>query len=296
MASRFQDLVADTVLFLVLLIVINSLLGPWPPAPGSLIAGFTLAMLPHVAATAYDGRLGPWRRATWLLLILGWVLSELAVFLGYILPWGQVAFWLASLAEERPWLGRVLEALLDSPGAALLPPLLLMALLGIDLLAMHGARWRRRPFRQFALLVIAAAAGAILLGLALGALLLAPAADRVQPPDLNPLLPPPHVWPFFGVLRAVADKLGGVLLVFAMLLAPMAWPWLRAERLHDARARRLWPWLCLALVAAWIGLGYLGGQAPTGAALWAPLPLAAFHLAFFLVLPWLLGRTTDRSA
>lgn len=297
MASRFQDRVADSGLFLVLVIVINSLLGPWPPAPSQLIAGFTLAMLPHVAVTAWDGRLGPWRRTTWLLLILAWVLSELTVFIGDILPWGQIGLWLANLAEERPGLGKVLQAAFDSPGAALLPPLLLLVLLGLDLASMHGPRWRARPIRQLAVFLVAAAAAAILLGLALGMLLLAPIADAAaQPLDLYPVLPPWHVWPFIALLRAVPDKLIGVLLVFAVVLAPMAWPWLRAERLRGAWARHIWPWLCLAFIAAWIGLGYLGGQAPIGAALWAPLPLAAFHLAFFLLLPWLLGRNADRGA
>lgn len=299
MASRFQDRVSDAGLFLVLVIVINSLLGPWPPTPARLAAGFYLAMLPHVAVTACDGRLARWRRTTWLLLIFAWALSELAVFLGYILPWGQITFWLASLAEERPWLGTVLRGLLDSPGAAVLPPLFLMLLLGLDLVAMHDARWRARSFRQLAMFLLAAAAVAILLGLALGMLLLAPApaADTMaRPLDLRAVLPPWHTWPFFALLRAVPDKLGGVVLAFGVLLAPIAWPWLRAERLRGGWARRIWPGLCLAFIAVWIGLGYLGGQPPVGAALWAPLPLAAFHLTFFLVLPWLLRRSADHDA
>lgn len=284
MTSRFRNLVSDAGLFLVMVIIINNLLGPWPLAPSQLIGAFYLAMLPHVAVTACDGRLGPWRRTTWLLLILAWILSELAVFFGYILPWGQITFWLATLAEGRP-----------GPGAALLPPLFLLALLGLDLAAMHAARWKARPVRQL-ILFLAAAAAAVLLGLALGVLLPAPGANAAQPLDLYPVLPPWHTWPFFALLRAVPDKLIGVVLVFAVLLAPMAWPWLRAERLRGGWARRLWFGLCLVFIAAWISLGYFGGQAPIGAALWAPLPLAAFHLAFFLLLPWLLGRAFKHGA
>ncbi len=113
------------------------------------------------------------------------------------------------------------------------------------------------------------------------------------------IIPDWQVLPYFALLRSVPEKLYGVATVFAALLAPMAWPWMRADRFRRGRLRLLWGVLCLALAVDWIGLGLLGSRPLDEASrhwVWA---LAGYYFAFFLVVPvvlgWFAGRRLGRG-
>jgi ubiquinol-cytochrome c reductase cytochrome b subunit len=109
-------------------------------------------------------------------------------------------------------------------------------------------------------------------------------------------LPPWHELPFYALLRAVPNKLGGVLLMFAAVLVPMIWPWMRADLLRMGPMRRVWALFCLALAAVWIALGYLGSRPPEGALLPAAQALAVFYFAFFLIVPPVLRKIPRKVA
>jgi ubiquinol-cytochrome c reductase cytochrome b subunit len=112
--------------------------------------------------------------------------------------------------------------------------------------------------------------------------------------EANPLVTPPHIvpeWyflPFYAVLRAIPNKLLGVIALFAAVLIPAALPWLDTSKVKSARYR---PWFRKAFwvfVAVSIGLGYLGAQPAEGVYLWAARILSAYYFFHFLVLlPWL---------
>jgi ubiquinol-cytochrome c reductase cytochrome b subunit len=234
-------------------------------------------------------------------LIGVWAVSELAGFFGFILPWGQLKFWLASVwLTKVPLVGESLASwfLGDTTreGAGLWPvfPLLL---LGLDITVMHYDDWRRRSLPDIAIFVVAVGVVTIVLGLALGAVI-NPAASIGRDPGASsfPIMPPWPALPFFALLRAVPNKLGGVVLMFASLFVLMTWPWMRADLLRNGPTRRVWPLLCLALAGIWIGLGYLGSRPADGAVILAAQALAACYFAFFLVLPPMLGRIAGRVA
>jgi ubiquinol-cytochrome c reductase cytochrome b/c1 subunit len=283
-------------LFFVLVILVNGLIIPGATSPKDLMATFYLALFVHVGFTIYDGSFDALRTATWLLLIGTWAGSEALTFWGFMVPWGQVAFWLATV----PLVGDVLAYTSDAasilggyvPWSAL--PLLV---LGLDIAVMHYDRWRRSSLLRVAIFLASVGAAAIVLGLALNLVI-----DRSAPsgPDVAtgqlPIVPPWHSLPFYALLRAVPSKLGGVVLMFAAMLVLMVWPWMRADMLRMGRTRAVWPLLCLALAAAWIGLGYLGSRPADDATIRAAQALAVFYLAFFLVLPRLLGRFAGRAA
>jgi ubiquinol-cytochrome c reductase cytochrome b/c1 subunit len=105
-----------------------------------------------------------------------------------------------------------------------------------------------------------------------------------------------YMLPFYALLQAVPDKLGGAVLMFASMFVPMIWLWMRADLLRLGPARRIWALLCLTLAAAWIGLVHVGGRPPAGAAIHAARTLAVFHFAFFLVLPPVPGGAARKMA
>ena len=86
----------------------------------------------------------------------------------------------------------------------------------------------------------------------------------------NPLKTPEHiapVWyftPFYAILRAVPDKLAGVLLMFAAIAVLALLPWFDRGKVRSIRYRSVLHKLNLVqFVISFVILGYLGVQAPT---------------------------------
>src|SRR3546814_5936468 len=65
----------------------------------------------------------------------------------------------------------------------------------------------------------------------------------------NSLVTPAHIvpeWyflPFYAILRAVPDKLGGVLLMFAAIFVLVVLPWLDRSPVRSARFRPVYKWM-----------------------------------------------------
>jgi ubiquinol-cytochrome c reductase cytochrome b subunit len=86
----------------------------------------------------------------------------------------------------------------------------------------------------------------------------------------DPLKTPEHiapVWyftPFYAILRAVPDKLGGVILMGAAIVVLFFLPWIDRGRVRSIRYRSVWFKVLLIVFAiAFIILGYLGMKQPT---------------------------------
>jgi len=121
-----------------------------------------------------------------------------------------------------------------------------------------------------------------------GGLFLEP--DNFNP--ANPLQTPAHikpVWyftPFYAILRAIPNKLGGVSALASAILLLFLVPWLDRSPVKSFRYRGPIQKIALALfVVAFIGLGYIGSQ-PANATMkmWAQI-LAVVYFAFFLLMP-----------
>lgn len=95
----------------------------------------------------------------------------------------------------------------------------------------------------------------------------------LEPPNFvpaDPLKTPEHiapVWyftPFYAILRAVPDKLMGVLLMGAAIVVLFFLPWIDRGRVRSIRYRSPWFKVLLVMfVVSFIILGYLGIKQPT---------------------------------
>ena len=110
----------------------------------------------------------------------------------------------------------------------------------------------------------------------------------------NAMKTPVHiapVWyftPFYAILRAVPDKLGGVILMGAAIIVLFLLPWLDRSPVRSIRYRGWLYKLPLGLfAAAFVMLGYLGMQAPTPTYTYLARLGTVIYFAFFLLLPWL---------
>ena len=273
-------------LFIVLAIVANGLIVPGLMYPGLitasiLVATFHLALFAHVVLALYVGAFGALRTATWTLLISARAGSEIATLAGFVLPW-----------MHPPWPAQLpIVGDLRAVSAALWPSLLLL-ILGLDVAVAHGEGWRRRSLAQIAVFLVAVIATAIAVSLVLSWFVpaSAPSETRHGQYDAFAVVPAWHALPLYALLRAMPDKLGGVIVMCAALLVPMIGPWMRADILRTGRTRWTWRLLSAMLGASWIGLGFLGTQPREGLALHAAQILAIFYFAYFLVLPIALHR------
>jgi ubiquinol-cytochrome c reductase cytochrome b subunit len=111
----------------------------------------------------------------------------------------------------------------------------------------------------------------------------------------NPLQTPAHIvpeWyflPFYAILRAIPDKLGGVVAMFGSIFVLFFVPWLDTSKVRSARFRPLYKQFFWILVLVCIGLGYLGAKPPEGGYVIAARILTAYYFVHFLVILPLLG-------
>ncbi|HEX5047917.1 MAG TPA: cytochrome bc complex cytochrome b subunit [Gammaproteobacteria bacterium] len=109
----------------------------------------------------------------------------------------------------------------------------------------------------------------------------------------NPLQTPPHiapVWyftPFYAMLRAVPDKLLGVVFMGSAVLLPFFLPWLDRCRVKSIRYRG-WMYKVSLMVFAvtFLTLGYLGLQQPTPPVVVLCRIFTILYFAFFFLMPF----------
>jgi ubiquinol-cytochrome c reductase cytochrome b subunit len=109
----------------------------------------------------------------------------------------------------------------------------------------------------------------------------------------DPLVTPEHiapVWyftPFYAILRAVPDKLLGVVLMGAAVLLPLFLPWLDRCKVRSIRYRgTIYKGALAAFVVSFLALGYLGYQPATGLYTMLTRVFSVVYFAFFLLMPF----------
>ncbi|MGB5621365.1 MAG: cytochrome bc complex cytochrome b subunit [Gammaproteobacteria bacterium] len=109
----------------------------------------------------------------------------------------------------------------------------------------------------------------------------------------DPLKTPEHiapVWyftPFYAVLRAVPDKLGGVILMGGAMLVLFFLPWLDRSPVKSLRYRGWMSKTALAaFVVSFVALGFLGTQPATGVYTILARVFTVIYFAYFLLMPF----------
>jgi ubiquinol-cytochrome c reductase cytochrome b subunit len=110
----------------------------------------------------------------------------------------------------------------------------------------------------------------------------------------DPMKTPPHiapVWyftPFYAMLRAVPDKLGGVITMIGAIVILFFLPWLDRSPVKSIRYRGFpFKLLLTAFVVAFMILGYLGALPTTPGRTDLARICTAIYFAFFFLLPFL---------
>nr|WDA96585.1 cytochrome b [Macaca mulatta]WDA96598.1 cytochrome b [Macaca mulatta]WDA97053.1 cytochrome b [Macaca mulatta]WDA97469.1 cytochrome b [Macaca mulatta] len=228
---------------------------------------------------------------TWNIGIMLLLMTMTTAFMGYVLPWGQMSFWgatvITNLLSAIPYIGTNLVQwiwggyAIDSPTLTrfftlhFILPFIIIALTTVHLLFLHetgsnnpcGISSDSDKIAFHPYYTTKDILGLVLLLFILATLtLLSP--NLLNDPDnyipADPLNTPPHIkpeWYFlfaYTILRSIPNKLGGVLALFLSILILAAIPMLHKSKQQSMMFRPLsqflfWLLITILLTLTWIG-------------------------------------------
>jgi quinol-cytochrome oxidoreductase complex cytochrome b subunit len=302
---------------------------------------FFLAVYLHMGRNLYYGSYKSPREVLWILGVLIYLTMMATAFLGYTLPWGQMSFWgatvITNLLGAFPVVGPAITSWLwggfsvDAPtlnrffSLHYLLPFVIAGLVGLHIWALHvpgnnnpvGINLRSKedmvPFHPY--YTVKDGFG-IMVFLILFAFFvfyqpnILGHADNYIP--ANPLVTPSHIvpeWyflPFYAMLRAVPDKLMGVLTMFGSLGLLFVLPWLDTSKVRSMRYRPTMRWFFFIFVVVCCLLGWCGAQLPDNQVIpakvgftlidaninsyvWLSRILTLYYFAYFLLIVPIMG-------
>ena len=288
-------------------------------------AFFFLAIYIHIFRGLYYGSYQKPRELIWILGVLIYFLMMATGFLGYVLPWGQMSFWAATvitnLFSAFPVVGDPIVTWLwggfsvDNPtlnrffALHYLMPFVLLGVVLLHVSALHitgsnnplGIEIKGPqdsvPFHPFVTIKDLFAFSVYLI---LFSWFLFFMPNYMGHPDnyipANPLVTPSHIvpeWyflPWYAILRAIPDKLGGTLAMFAAVMILFVLPWLDTSKVKSMVFKPLSRIFFWVFVADSIILGFCGANNPEGLWVVAARLGTIYYFAYFLVIMPLLGK------
>jgi ubiquinol-cytochrome c reductase cytochrome b subunit len=304
---------------------------------------FFIAVYIHIFRNLYYGSYKAPREILWILGCIIYLLMMATAFMGYVLPWGQMSFHgavvITNLLGAFPIIGEPITTWLwggfavDNPtlnrffSLHYLLPFMIAGVVGLHIWALHvpgnnnptGVNVKSVddtvPFHPYY---------TVKDGFAIAVFFLMYASFVFYNPNIlghadnyipaNPLVTPAHIvpeWyflPFYAILRAVPDKLGGVLMMFGAIGVLFVLPWLDTSKVRSMRYRPTARWYFLIFVVVCFILGFCGAKLPDDQVIpglasfqlldaklnsfvWLSRIATAYYFAYFVVILPILGLT-----
>jgi ubiquinol-cytochrome c reductase cytochrome b subunit len=258
---------------------------------------FFVAVYIHMFRGIYYGSYKAPREVLWLIGAAIYVVMMATAFFGYVLPWGQMSFWgakvITNIFGAIPVVGPPLVTWLvggftvDAPtlnrffSLHYLLPFVIAALVGLHIWALHvpgnsnptGVNVKNKsdtvPFHPYYTVKDGFAIAVFMIMFAVFVFYMPEALGHVDNNiPANPLQTPPHIvpeWyllPYYAILRAIPDKLSGVLALAAAMGCIFALPWLDTSRVRSMRYRPQAKLYFFIFVVDCVILGFCGAHEP----------------------------------
>ena len=254
---------------------------------------FFIVVYIHIFRGLYYGSYKAPREILWILGVLILLLMMATAFMGYVLPWGQMSFWgatvITNLFSAIPLVGESIVTWLwggfsvDNPtlnrffSLHFVLPFVIVGVVILHLVALHRfgsnnpigidvkGKQDTIPFHPYYTIKD-------LFGLSVFATIFAAAVfffpNFMGHPDnyipANPMVTPAHIvpeWyflPFYAILRSIPDKLGGVVAMVLAILILLFLPFTNMSKLRSSAFRPLYSFSYWFLVSTFLLLGWVG--------------------------------------
>ncbi len=285
---------------------------------------FFIAVYIHIFRGLYYGSYKEPREILWILGVVIFLLMMATAFMGYVLPWGQMSFWgatvITNLFSAIPLVGEAVRTWLwggfSVDNATLnrffslhyLLPFVIVGVVVLHVWALHvsgqnnpaGIEVKSKgdtvPFTPYATIKDGFAVVCFMIFFAWFAFYL---PNYMGHPDnyipANPMVTPAHIvpeWyflPFYAILRAIPDKLGGVLAMFGAIAVLFFLPWLDTSKVRSCTFRPVYRQFFWILAVVCVLLGWLGSRPAEGVYVILSRLCTVYYFAHFLVIMPLVG-------
>jgi ubiquinol-cytochrome c reductase cytochrome b subunit len=304
---------------------------------------FFLAVYIHIFRNLYYGSYKSPREVLWILGCVIYLLMIVTAFMGYVLPWGQMSFHgavvITNLIGALPVVGPSITTWLwggfavDDPtlnrffSLHYLLPFMIAGVVILHIWALHvpgnnnptGVNVKSKadtvPFHPYYTVKDGFAISVFLIMYAVFVFYMPDAlGDAVNYVPANPLVTPAHIvpeWyllPFYAILRAVPNKLMGVIAMGLAILTLFVLPWLDTSKVRSMRYRPTARLYYFIFFLVCIVLGFCGAHAPDDLVIpgvsglqlgdaninsfvWLSRIATLFYFVYFWVITPLLGLT-----
>nr|YP_010397797.1 cytochrome b [Rasbora einthovenii]UQJ78996.1 cytochrome b [Rasbora einthovenii] len=287
---------------------------------------FFICLYIYIARGLYYGSY--LNKETWNIGVVLFLLVMMTAFVGYVLPWGQMSFWgatvITNLLSAVPYMGNMLVQWIwggfSVDNATLtrffafhfLLPFIVVAVTILHLLFLHetgsnnpiGLNSNTDKISFHSYFSYKDLLGFLILLLTLLILALFSPNLLGDPENFtpaNPLVTPPHIkpeWYFlfaYAILRSIPNKLGGVLALLFSILVLLTVPLLHTSKQRGMMFRPLTQFLFWTLVADMIILTWIGGMPVEHPFIIIGQIASVLYFLLFLILLPLMGWLENKA-
>jgi ubiquinol-cytochrome c reductase cytochrome b/c1 subunit len=285
---------------------------------------FFIVVYIHMFRGLYFGSYKEPRELLWMLGVVILLLMMATAFMGYVLPWGQMSYWgatvITNLFSAFPGFGNDIVTWLWGGFAVGNPtlnrffslhyllPFVIVGVIMLHLMALHTHGSNNPlgidrkgpqdsiPFHPYYTIKDMFGLSVFLTVFALFVFYMPNVlGDPQNYIPANPLQTPPEIvpeWyflPYYAILRSIPSKLIGVCAMFGSILTLFLLPWLDTSRIRSAFFRPVYKWVFWILVVDCFVLGYVGAHRPEGWYVIMGRIATTYYYAHFYVLIPLIG-------
>ena len=252
---------------------------------------FFIVVYIHIFRGLYYGSYIIPREALWCSGVIIFILMMATAFMGYVLPWGQMSFWgatvITNLFSAIPIIGKDIVDWLWGGFAVDNPtlnrffslhftfPFLIIGAVLIHLILLHevgsnnplGITLKTDNITFYPYFYTKDLFGLMILFLLFGIFIFY-CPNTLGHPDnyieANPMKTPLHIvpeWyflPFYAILRSIPNKIGGVIAMFGSLIILLTIPFLNSSEIRSTAFRPIFKVCYWLLVLSFFLLGWVG--------------------------------------
>nr|YP_011003664.1 apocytochrome b [Gracilaria eucheumatoides]WPS66066.1 apocytochrome b [Gracilaria eucheumatoides] len=284
---------------------------------------FFIVVYIHIFRGLYFSSYVSPRHWVWVIGVIIFLLMIITAFIGYVLPWGQMSLWgatvITNLVSAVPLIGNSIVTWLwggfSVDNATLnrffslhyLLPFIIAAASLIHLAVLHqdgsgnplGIDSNVDKVRMFPYFIYKDFLG-LLIFIIFFSLFVYFSPNILGHPDnyieANPMVTPAHIvpeWyflPFYAILRSIPHKLGGVVAMVSAILVLALLPWIHSTEIRSSRFRPFYRFLYWTMLSCCLVLGWIGGMPVENPFILIGQIASFYYFLYFLIILPLLGK------